>query len=227
MVTLSPSTAIELVRKNLDELDPNGSAMYEDENGSADEYGDNASLDDIIRRNLPEAINAVHLTAPVSMLEGKEHDFTGQDTVTISEDGVLSVTLSPESKMLRLVAFQASDSPIVVTDVIAEASPEGRKQLNRHIRGRADRPRLVLSQGRQTGPVLKYYTLTDASLYDNAATAVKRLSYVEEQFFDENTGGYPISRLLRQRIIDRLTAMVMETFGDQRATIFNNKANAY
>ena len=83
MVTLSPSTAIELVRKNLDELDPNGSVMYEDENGSADEYGDNASLDDIIRRNLPEAINAVHLTAPVAMLEGKEHDFTGQDTVML------------------------------------------------------------------------------------------------------------------------------------------------
>lgn len=227
MLTLEPSAAVELVRKNLDELDPNGSVMYDDENGSSDDFGDNRSLDDIIRRNLPEAINAVHMTAPVQLLEGNEHEFTGQDTISLSEDGVLSVNLSPDSRMLRLVAFQATDSPIVVTDALAEASPEGRKQLNRFIRGRADRPRLVLIQGKHTGPELKYYTITDASQFPDAKTAVKRFSYVKEQFYDANTSGYPISRLLRQHIIDRLTAMVMETYGDQRATIFNNKANAF
>ncbi len=236
MLQLTTSEAVALVRKNLDELDPNGSIMYDDENGSADEYGDNMSLDDIIRRNLPEAINSVHRVAPVVLLEGVEHEFTDADKVSITEDGVLSVALPSSSKMLRLVAFQAADSHIVVTDALAEASPEGRKQLNPYIRGRADRPRLVLLQGRITGPVFRYYTLTDASAFmegnnpayaDGRPAAISQFSYVEEQLYHSDATGYPISRMLRQNIIDQLTAMVMETYGDQRATNFHNKANAF
>ena len=47
MTTLHVSDAVELVRKNLDELDPNGSIMLDDENGSAERYGDNMSLNDM------------------------------------------------------------------------------------------------------------------------------------------------------------------------------------
>ena len=228
MITLSVSDAVELVRKNLDELDPNGSIMMDDENGSSAAYGDNPSLNDIIARNLPEAINAVHLGAPVQLLEGREYTFTDEDTVSVSEDGVLSFSLGGGSKFLRLVAFQAADSPIVVTDVLGEATPEGRKQLNPYIRGRADRPRLVLSQGQHTGPVFKYYTLTDAAVYaEDASEAIEQLSYIKEQFFADTATDYPISRRLRQNIIDCLTAMVLETYSDQRAQSFYQKANSY
>ena len=221
MMTLTPSDAVALVRKNLDEVEPNGSVMYGDENE------DNLSIDDIVKKNLPEAINAVQKAAPVSLLEGKEHLFSGSDTVTIN-DGVLSFTLASSSKYMRLVAFQSADSDIVVTDTIPEASPEARKQLNRYIRGRADRPRLVLLQGRHSGPAFNFYSLTDPSAYaGNPRAAVAQFSYVEEQLYSSAATGYPISRRLRQNIIDCLTAMVMETYSDQRSQLFYQKANNF
>lgn len=233
MTTITPTEAVNLVRKNLDEQDPNGSIMYTDENGSSSAYGDNASLDSLIKKFLPEAVNAVHMAAPVQLLEGKEHEFSESDTVEIlteGEDpaGILSIVLGDTSKFLRLVAFQAADSSVVVTDALGEATSEGRKQLNKYIRGRADRPRLVILQGRHSGPEFKYYTLSDASAYESDATeAISQFSYVEEQFYSSEATGYDISRRLRQNIIDCLTAMVMLTFGDQRAEAFNQRANNF
>lgn len=217
MVTLSPSDAVALVRKNLDEIAPNGSAMYDPDNA----YGDNASMDDIIRRNLPESINAVHLSAPVQLLEGKS---VSASAPSVSSDGVLSFSLPEGSRFLRLVAFQAADSPIVVTDVIPEASGEGHKQLNKYIRGRYDRPRLVLLQGRQTEPAFKYYSLKNSY---SPANAISQLIIIQEQFYESDATGYDISRRLRQNIIDRLTALVMETYNDQRAQLYYQKANNY
>ena len=247
MIALLTSDAVALVRKNMDELDPNSSMLYDTENGSAQEYGDNQSLDDIVARNLPEAINAVNLAAPVQLLEGKEHSFAA-GSVAISNDGVMSVDLGAGSTFLRLVAFQAADSAIVVTDTLAEASAEGRKQLNTYVRGRADRPRLVISQGKHSGPVLKYYSLTTPVpiIYwingvvvcdgNNYPAAIKQFTYVEEQFYpgvnipvsEQSTKlGYYISRCIRQNIIDYLTAVVLETYGDQRAQTFYQKATQF
>lgn len=216
MVTLTTADAITLVRKNLDEQDPNGSVMYDADNS----YGDNASLDDIIRRTLPEAINAVNLAAPVQLLEGKSVTAAAPSI----SDGVLSFSLPSGSKFLRLVAFQAADSPIVVTDVLPEASPEGRKQINRYIRGRYDRPRLVLLQGRHTEPAFRYYTLRSNI---SASSAISQLYIVQEQFYSSDATGYEISRRLRQNIINWLTAMVMETYSDQRSQIYYQKAQAF
>lgn len=217
MTTITPADAVTLVRKNLDELDPNGSVMYDTDNN----HGDNASLDETIKRMLPEAINDVHLSAPVQLLEGV--------TATIEEgaaieDGILSFSLSAESKYIRLVAFRAADSNIVVTDTIPEASPEGRKQLNPYIRGRHDRPRLVILQGKQTGPHFKYYTISQDI---EPSSAIALLEYVQEQFYASDAASYMISRRLRQNIIDCLTAKVMETYNDQRAQSFYQKANNY
>lgn len=223
MTSLLITDAVELVRKNLDELDPNGSIMFQDENGSAAEHGDNASLDDVVRRSLPEAINDVQLAAPTQLLEGEEVTASGP---AVSEDGILSFSLPEGSKFLRLVAFRAADSGIVVTDPLPEASPEGRKQLNKYVRGRYDRPRLVLLQGRHTEPAFKYYSMKDG--YDGAAAdAIAQLSIVEEQFYASDATGYLISRRLRQNIIDLLTAKVMETRGDQLAQSYYQKANNF
>lgn len=249
MVNLSTSDARILVRKNLDEQDPNGSVMYADENGSSSDYGDNESLDKIIARNLPEAINAIHKSAPVWLLEGVA--LTAQDIATVTEEqtttslisigtnpsdesyGVLSFTMKDTTEYLRLVSFRAADSLVTVTDVIPEASPEGRKQLNQYIRGRHDRPRLVQLQGRHTGPSFKYYTVTTPADYSsNPFTAIAQMEYVKEQFYTAPTElvpdpAYPISRRLRQNIVDYLTAMVMDTFGDQRSQAYYTKANIY
>ena len=236
MTTLSLSDAVALVRKNLDELDPNGSNMYTEENGSASDYGDNASLNAIVARNLPEAINAIHLAAPTALLEGEPFVNANLDSVALSDDGILSFNLKDSSNYLRLVAFQAADSAIVVTDVIPEASPEGKKQLNPYIRGRKDRPRLVLLQGRHTGPSFKYYTLdrngSDFATYQSIPSrAISQLVTVQEQFYtarpQATNPSYNISRRLRQNIIDCLTAKVMETYGDARVQSFIDKANSF
>jgi len=227
MITLRVSDAVELVRKNLDEVDPNASVMYDDEDA------DNLSVDDIITKNLPEAINAVHLAAPVQLLEGEEYDFASSnppsgETISYDIEGVLSFSLKDGTEFLRLVSFQASDSPIVLTDVIKEASPEGRKQLNKYIRGRSDRPCLVQMQGVHTAPAFRYYSLDKDTMEDKTAVeCVEQLFYVEEQFYDEVNDEYPISRRLRQNIIDYLTAMVLETYSDQRAQTFYQKAGGF
>lgn len=228
MVNLSTATAISLVRKNLDEAGLNESVMYTDENN------DNLSLDDIVRKNLPEAINAVHKYAPVSLLEGEGYQFksTGSrpagETISVTSDGVLTFSPSTDSNFLRLVAFQAVDSPIVVTDAISEASPEGRKQLNKYIRGRYDRPRLVRLQGKTTPPQFRYYSLKgETAAFGTPATAVASFVFIREQFYSASATEYRISRLLRQNIIDWLTGMVMETYSNQSAQSFYERARAY
>lgn len=220
--SISVSEAISAVRKNLDEIDPNDSVMY------SDEGTDNLSVSDIISRNLPEAINAVCMAAPVTLLEGTELSFEGSTSVEVSSEGVVYFDLPQTSRFMRLVAFQASDSPIVVTDVIPEASPEGRKQKNRHIRGTYDRPRLVQVQGVHSGPAFRYYSLKTASEYEeDPASAIRTFSYVEEQKFSPRAEGYSYPRRLRQNIIDLLTASVMEIYNDQRAQVFIQKANNF
>ena len=231
MITLSTSEAVEAVRKNLDELDPNGNAsvMYTDENS------DNESLTNIIERFLPEAINAIHLAAPVTLLEGEDFDAESDlasDSDSLSNDGVLAFALGEDTDYLRLVAFRADDSAIVVTDALPEASPEGRKQLNPYIRGRKDRPRLVQLQGAHTGPSFKYYTMDadgdDFATYQaTPVSAIAQLTDVKEQHYDEEATEYPISRRLRQNIIDYTTASVMVAYNDQRAETYFQKANNY
>lgn len=219
MITLPIPEAVILVRRNLDEMDPNASAMY------SDEGADNFSLSDIITRNLPDAVNEVALAAPAVLLEGKEVTPSGAE---VSSDGVLSFSLDAGSGFLRLAAFRASDSPVVVTDVIGEATPEGRKQLNRFIRGTWDRPRLVSVQGRHTGPEFKYYTLKEPEAYaDDPASAVALFSYVEELSFTPGDTGYPVPRRLKRNIIDCLTAKVLETYSDPRAQQFYQKASVF
>ena len=229
MYSLTVNEAIRLVRRNLDELMPNGSVMYTGDDN------DNTSLDNIIKRFLPDAINAVNMAAPVALLEGVDKKSLIDGTKTdISEEGVLSFTMAEAQRFYRLVAFQASDSPIVVTSVIAEATPEGRKQLNKYIRGTWDRPRLVLKQGVNAPPSFLYYTMTSESIgdWDDEQVAfdpIGQFVCVDEVFYNESSPATPynVSSLLRRNIIDSLTAMVLEAFSDQRAASFAEKANSY
>ena len=244
MVTISASDAVLLVRKNLDEIGMNDSVMYSTEDP------DNTSLDDTIEKSLPEAINRVHLAAPAQLLEGETPGLTRQQ-VSLDSEGVLTVSLGSDSEYLRLCAFQADDSEIVVTSALGEATPEGRKQLNRFIRGRADRPRLVLMQGSGAAPVFKYYTVGNPSEYKTTVEdveyllpldpdpepqgyswwpeVIKQFSYVKELKYDSTSPAteYNVSSRLWQNAIDCLTAIVLEVFSDQRAQIFYQKANIF
>lgn len=225
-VELTIAEAVKLVRKNLDELEPNGSSMY------GGEDADNASLDAIIGRNLPEAINSVVLLAPVGYLEG--HTLTpGELAQTLIpnpvQDGVLEFT-PPAADFLRLVAFKAWDSQIVVTNYLDEASAEGRKQLNRYLRGRPDRPRLVKVQGTTTPPVFRYYSLERIPQAGQETQAISLFTYAKEAKLEE--GGTPVThydvpRLIKRNIIDMLTGLVLQAFNDQRSSVYITKANIW
>lgn len=225
--SLSLSDTVSLVRKNLDEVDPNGSVMYTDDDS------DNSSLDDIIARNLPEAINAINLSAPVTLLEGTVLEGSKM-TDEANEDGVLSFSIS-EDRFLRFVAFKATDSDIVVTDVLGESTAEGRKQLNKWLRGQYDCPRLVLLHKRDQNSSkisFKYYSLKEESKKEDVeskekSSYIEYFEYIKELVYSENTAEYKIASRLRQNIIDCLTAMVMEIYSDQRAQYFLQKANNF
>ncbi len=214
MFTLQIADAIAAVRKNLDEQGLNESVMYGDENA------DNDSLDSIIAKTLPEAINDIHAAAPVYLLEGreiKEFKTCGYDA------GVLFFTF--DADCLRIAAFQASDSDIVVTEVVPEASAEGRKQLNKWIRGTYDNPRLVQMQGETYLPSFRYYSLKDETYKDNPKAAVKQLRIIDNLSWDEENTAYAVSTDLRDSIIYQLTALVCRIYGKaDAADYFFNKA---
>ena len=240
MIQVTTSDAIARVRKNIDEVLPNASAMYIP---TGDENNENLSLDDIIKKNLPEAINAVHLDAPATVLVGKglststgSSDFV-DDEVTVDDDGVMVFEIEPTDGLpLRVVQFKAVDSPIVVTSVLDEATPEGRKQLNKYIRGRSDRPRLVRMQ--DSPYVFKYYSLTAESVatykagetdYEKPKTYISLMTYLPRADYGASSTQYNIdSTRILQNIYDCLTGMVLETYAQpEKAKVFYDRSSIY
>jgi len=224
MVSLSTSTAIARVRKNLDEILPNDSDMYIPSGDNTE----NPSLDDIIKRNLPEAINAVHLSAPATSLVGDDATFVGNE-VSVDTNGVMTFEINSTADILRLVSFKAKDSAVVVTDVLEESSPEGRKQLNRFIRGRSDRPRLVRSQVDKK--TYKYYTLSFAPSQTTEYTPSEKIDMckylpVLKYNISSPATSYQIdSESVEQNVIDCLTGMVLETYSQpEKAKTFYDRS---
>lgn len=211
MVTITPSDAVTLVRKNLDEQEINASAMYS--TGSPDTT-DNDSLDNIIKKTLPEAINAVHLKAPHDLLEGTDATLTG---VTISNN---IVTFTAGAPMLRLVSFKAVDSDVVLGEWTPEYSPKGREQLNQYIRGTYDDPTLVKLEGKDQ---YRYYTIksSTAETYElNPAGTISECKFVPQHSYSAGAVSYTVSSLLKDAAIKHLTGMVLAIYGDQKAQYF-------
>lgn len=213
MYALTPDEAVSEVRKNLDEQGLNDSVMY------TSESTDNESLDLIIKRTLPEAINAVCMTAAVTTLEGdsvlKELAWGGV------ENNVLNFKLSESTNFLRLVYFKATDSEHIVTDVVAEASAEGRKQLNKHIRGTYDKPRLVYIQGSGAAAEFKYYSLKETVDDKEPLEYISNIVIIRRAKYSESSASYNVPTELRDVIIRYLTGMVLAIYGE------TNKANYF
>lgn len=215
MITITPTDAVALVRKNLDEQEINASALYV--SGSPD-TADNDSLDEVIKKTLPEAVNAMHRQADARLLEGVAGTLTG---VTFSSN-VLSFSVS--QNILRLVAFQAKDSPVVLGEWVEEYSAEGRKQLNPYVCGTYDDPCLVRLQGSRS---FRYYSLLPATVTTyatNPAGAISQCMIVPEQTLGAS---YSISTLLREPMLLHLTGMVLSIYGEtDKANYFFTKANS-
>ncbi len=216
MTSIFITDAIEAVRKNLDEQGLNESVMYNDENA------DNDSMDSIIAKTLPEAIDEIHRIAPYYLLEGEDARECDLRDFSIT-DRVIRFTL--EATCIRLVAFRAADSDIVVTDVIPEASAEGRKQLNPYIRGTYDNPKLVKVQGTGKPVSFRYYSLKDDSYAEDTRSAVGSLKVIRQQALSGDATEYLASAELVDSIYYQLTAMVLAIYGQtEAANYFTQKA---
>lgn len=224
MIALSTADAIAGVRKNLDEILPNDSEMYIPSSG---ENNENPSMDDIIKRNLPEAVNAIHLSAPATSLVGKAATFVG-NAVSADEDGVLTFAIDDAAGVLRLVQFLATDSGVVATGVLEEASPEGRKQLDKFIRGRYDRPRIVRLQDDKNK--FRYYSLLPETVDGTTPSHyIEICKYLPEMSYSSSATSYDIdSAAIRQNVVDYLTGLVLETYSQvEKAKIFYARASIF
>lgn len=213
MTTITPSEAVALVRKNIDEQEINASAMYA--SGSPD-TSDNDSLDAIIKKTLPEAINFVHGSAPLALLEGE----SGTPASASFSENVLSFSFSA-ADILRLVAFQAVDSLVVIGEWTPEYSAEGRKQLNGYIRGTFDDPVLVKIHGKQN---FRYYTVRSSTVETHSsapAGAISRFEYIPLAIYNASTSSYKVATLLKESALLHLTGMVLAIYGE------NDKANYF
>ena len=115
------------------------------------------------------------------------------------------------------------DSDIVVRDVIPYGTPEARKQANKYICGRPDRPRLVIGpkDNNTSWPSFQYYSCK------NKTTEIKFFIIVERQDYSDSKTSYDCSSRLKQNVIDYLTGLVLDIYGDQRAQSFYTRANNF
>lgn len=188
MFQLTVKAALAYVRRAIDELT------------SAEEIGhltepDAIDLHRLVEGAMVEAVVKAYTLAPALSLEGETAAELKDYTLDL-KDGVVTITmLTPTS---RVLSVKCADSEVVLSDLIPENSAEGRKQLNKYVRGTYDDPRLVLLK-KWNGdhmPRMKYYTTTLAeeelsfdieflpypSLEEGVVKVASRLEYVVLNF---------------------------------------------
>lgn len=227
MDSLSVSEALAFVRARYDEIAFNNTDMIS--NPAMDDRNFEATL----LKLLPEAITSVHLEAPSYLMEGESQDASHINITTYTGKNYVLVELNdPEDvdgnalPVLRLVSLKASDSDITVNTAIPEDSPEGRMQLNPYTQGTYDNPKLVaLSASSRYNCRYMYYS---------KKTETASISFTISVFFEQQVpitqGGVSVFRVsskLHEAVLNRLTAMMLETYGDQRAQTFYQKAAYY
>lgn len=219
MKSITKSGLAKVIRTNLDELGVNESMMM---GGS-----DDAMLDEMIWNVAGECADEIHSVAPVQLLDGKGllEEGSGYDAKAISVDSARKkVLLVPIQDVIRLVAFQATDSDYVVSEMIPEASPEGRMQLDSNICGVYDDPKVVLAQGSSDDSCqMRYYSLgTELGENDSASSKIKTLEVIFRQF--GATDSVDVADNVTSNFYNLVTAKVLTIMGDQRAQEYYNKA---
>ena len=146
----------------------------------------------------------------------------GEDYSIGLEDGV--VTISMLTPILKVLSVKCSDSEYILSELIPENSAEGRKQLNKYVRGTYDDPRLVLLKKTNGDhkPILKYYTTTTKD--------------IEELSFDIEYIPYPdlvegvvmIAPRMEYAVLNQIVAMVLDSYKEgDLADRFRAKSKEY
>lgn len=209
MIQLSVSAACVYVRRILDEL-----TSVEDIGMLASP--DAVDLHRIVEGSVVEAVYRTHSAAPSLLIDGvkaEDDDYTAE----LDNDGVITITLNKD--VCRIASVQTDDSNIVVSDLIPEDSAEGRKQLNTHVRGVPDDPRLVLCKvwADNHKPVLRYYS-TDAKTLPEIT-----MTYVPYPVIEETI--VLICPRLEYAVLNEIAAMVLDSLDlHDKAEIYRTKA---
>lgn len=213
MFLLTENEALRAVRANLDEIAPEQTQMF---NTLSSTNAEERSLDATILRTLPHAINFINGNVPAYLLEGVDATLERES----GETGTVFTFSIDENdfEVMRLVSVRAQDSNNkaygkVLTESVAEYSPEGHMQHNPYTRGTWDNPVLVRKQGERQKYV--YYSLKESS--DSLIGKVMLVcQYHDGELWQAATAnteaGYSISASLRDSIINQLTGMVLAIY---------------
>lgn len=165
---------------------------------------DTLALDEIIKSNILEAVQRVHLEAPNYLLECG-HNFGDAVYWRELESGWV---LLPQD-FLRLVVFEMDDWEQAVYHAISTDDPEYEKQRSRFkgIRGTPQKPVCVLAV-RPEGKVLEFY-----SCKSNEAQ-VSRAVYIPYPSIDPD-GGVDISERCYEAVVYTIAALVLTTYGEE------------
>lgn len=212
MYQLSIISATAFVRTALDEL-----TTVEETGMLVD--ADAVNLQRLVVNSIVEAVVKTHQGALSVLIDGNI-GVQGEDyTAELDDNGVITITMLQDT--LRVASVQAADSPVVLTDIVPEDSAEGRKQLNRYVRGVSDDPRVVL-QKRWSGPyrpIMKYF-----STEEDTCPAIS-LEYVPYPVLEEAV--ISISPQLEYAVLNELVAMVLDSVNQhEKAALYRAKSQA-
>lgn len=211
MYQLEISAAFQFVQSVLDELTNTDEAV--------DLAADTTDIEKLVENALVEAVITTHMGALAVLVDGVVGEDGADYDSALSEDGVVTITMQTDA--LRIVSVQAEDSPVVLTDIVPENSAEGRKQLNRYVRGVSDDPRVVLQKrwSEPYKPVMKYYSTKEETC------PVMTVEYIPYPVLDE--GAVLVCPKLEYAVLNEVAAMVLDALNEsQKATIYRAKAKS-
>ena len=227
MYQLSINSATSFVRTALDELT------------TVEEIGmlvdaDAVNLQRLVINSICEAVVKTHMGASPSMISGivatvskaKEEEANPEaeeDPVFSTEldttSGVVTITMLKDT--LRVVSVQAEDSPVVVCNIYPEHSAEGRKQLNKYVRGVSDDPRVVMQKrwSDTYKPILKYYS-TEQTTCPEITLEYIPYPVLQDAMVD-------VSPQLEYAVLNELVAMVLDSVKEHdKAALYRAKSTA-
>jgi hypothetical protein len=233
MYQLSITSATSFVRTVLDELE------------TVEEVGilvdaDAVNLRRLVVNSIVETVADTHLGASPSVLSGivatvkaeaeEDEEPTEQEKADGAEEPVFEASLDTTSGVvtiemlqdtLRVVSVQAGDSQVVVCNIYPEHSPEGRKQLNKYVRGVSDDPRVIMQKrwSDTYKPILKYY-----STEQNTCPEMT-LEYIPYPALNE--GIVLVSQQLEYAVLNELAAKVLDSVNQhEKAALYRAKSQA-
>ena len=178
---------------------------------------DTLALDEIIKSQILEVIQRVHMEAPPYLLENG-HNFGDAVYWKEMESGWV---LLP-SDFMRLVVFEMDDWEQAVYTAISVDDPDYEKQRSRikGIRGTAQKPVCVLAL-RPEGKVLEFYSCksTDAQ--------VSRAIYIPYPVIDDD-GGVDVSERCYNAVVYTAAGLTLMTCGEaNQATALSDLAKTF